>query len=245
MIIQKRVAGFLPSTSGFHFNNTFAAVPDLTITILGKNVSIGNASNGLCGGMVFAARDYFDAGIPIPSDTVSSNKGALFNYIVERLFDSFNLLLPPPPPPPPFITPTPPWGPGPLTYMWLMDPGLPDHETFFSGIWLAPHGRAWIMINEQWPNIKRDIDNNVLSPIALVEIESLDPTKMGNNHQVLAYGYDLDQTNLTIWIYDPNFHDDDGVHLSLNIGDALHTTAVDSFKGDGGALFLSTGVRVQ
>jgi SOS-response transcriptional repressor LexA len=231
MTIQMRVAGFLPSTSGFHFDNAFSHAPDVKITILGKTIGIGDAANGLCGGMVFAARDYFDAGIPIPSDRLSPTSGPLFDYIVKRLLDSFNLLLPPPPPPPPFVTPTPPWGPGPLTYMWLMDPGLPDHETFFSQIWLAPHGRAWIMINEQWPNIKQDIDNNRLSPIALVEIKSLDPTQMGQNHQVLAYGYDLTGTDLSILIYDPNYHDDDGVRLSLSIADPQHTTAVTHSRG--------------
>lgn len=39
------------------------------------------------------------------------------------------------------------------------------------------------MINEQWPKIKADIDRGQLSPIALVELKSLDPTQLGMNHQ--------------------------------------------------------------
>ena len=43
---------------------------------------------------------------------------------------------------------------------------------------------------------------------------------LGHNHQVLAYGYDLDGSQLTIRICDPNWPGDDGVTLSLDISDA-------------------------
>ena len=236
-IINVRVAGFLPSTSGFHFANRFPHVPDIKIDILGQQIAIGDAANGLCGGMVFAVRDYFEAGIPIPPilpvppGMTGPSSGPLFDYLVRRLFDSFNLLLPPPPllPLPPlinFITPTPPFGPGPLTYMWLMNPALPDHETVASNAGLAPRGRARIMINDEWPKIKAVIDSGRLCPISLIEIKSLDPTQMGMNHQVLGYGYDLDGTDLTIHLYDPNEEDDDTVTMSLSIADPQHTTSV-------------------
>lgn len=229
-IIRQVVAGFLPSTSGFSFSNSnFSRVPDLTIDVVGQQVGIGNASNGLCGGMVFSARDYFEAGIPIPSDTTNPSSGPLFDYIVKRLFDSFNLLLPAPPLPPvpgTFITPTPPFGPGPLTYMHLMDPALPDHETWASRVGFAYRGRAWVMINDAWPKIKADIDSSHLSPIALVEIKSLDPSQMGNNHQVLGYGYELDGTDLKIRLYDPNDPSDDNVTMSLSIAQPEQTTLV-------------------
>src|SRR5450756_534411 len=65
-IISRVVSGFLPSTSGFHFPNRFPHVPDLKINVLGQQIAIGDAANGLCGGMVFTARDYFEAGISIP-----------------------------------------------------------------------------------------------------------------------------------------------------------------------------------
>ncbi len=228
----KTVPGFTPSTSGFHFSNSFPSVPLLTINVLGQNIAIGDASNGLCGGMVFAVRDFFEAKIPMWPDTTAPASGTLFDYIVKRLFDSFDLVLPPPPPPPPFITPTPPFGPGPATYMWLMDPALPDHETVASNTLVAPHGRAWVMIVEEWPKIQADIDNGVLSPIALVELKSLDPMQMGKNHQVLAWGYKLDGTDLTIHVYDPNYPDNNTVSLSLSIADPQHTTAVTYSTGE-------------
>ena len=202
------VARFLPSTSGFHFVNNFPHVPDLKINILGNQIGIGDAANGLCGGMVFAVRDYFEAGIPIPSDTSPPTSGPLFDYIVKRLFDSFNLPK------------------GPITYMSLMDPALPDHETWMSDVGLTPRGRAWIMINSEWPKIKADIDSGHLSPMALIEVKTLDPTQMGKNHQVLAYGYDLNGSNLTIHLYDPNSPNVDNATLKLNISDPQHTTDV-------------------
>jgi hypothetical protein len=226
------VPGFLPSTSGFHFNNAFPPVPDLIINIGGQQISIGDASQGLCGGMVFAARDYFEAGIPTPPDKDPPSQGLLFDFFVRRLFDSFNLLLPPAPPPPPFVTPLPPlFDPSPLTYLWLMNPDLPDHETVASNLLLAPRGRAWIMINDEWPKIKATIDSGHPVPISLVEIKSGDLTQMGHNHQVLGYGYNLDGAELALRIYDPNYHDEDTITLSLSIEDPQHTTHVDHSEG--------------
>lgn len=60
------------------------------------SVPIGDASNGLCGGMAFAVRDYFEAGKPPPDDAEPPSEGGLFDHIVDRLFDSFDLPLGPP-----------------------------------------------------------------------------------------------------------------------------------------------------
>jgi hypothetical protein len=116
--------------------------------------------------------------------------------------------------------------------MWLMNPALPDHETIASNIGLAPRGRAWVMINEEWPKIKADLDSGILSPIGLATIKSLDPFQMGHNHQVLAYGYELDCAGVVIRIYDPNYPDDDHVTLSLILTDPQHPTSVTHSKGD-------------
>ncbi len=240
MTTIKVVPGFAPSTSGFHFINSFPSVPLLTLNVLGQSIPIGDASNGLCGGMVFAVRDFFETGVAMWPDTTPPSSGTLFDYIVNRLFDSFDLLLPPPPPPPPFITPTSPFGPGPATYMWLMDPALPDHETVASNALLAPHGRAWVMAMEEWPKIQSDIDKGILSPMALLELKSTDPTMMGKNHQVLAYGYKLNDTELDIHVYDPNHPGNDTVKLSLNIGNPQQTTPVVYSTGETILCFFRT-----
>lgn len=209
-----KVKGFLPSTAGLHFINKFpGGIPLLYIDILGAKIRIGDASNGLCGGMGFTVRDYFEAGWPPPSNTNPPTSGALFDFLVRRLFDSFNLPL------------------GPTKYLHLMDPALPDHETILSNAGLS-RGRAWVMINEEWPKVKSDIDNGYTSPIALIKIKSIDPTQMGHNHQVLAYGYELDGTDLTIQLYDPNYPNDNNVTMTLNIADPQRSTSITYSKGE-------------
>jgi hypothetical protein len=208
------VNGFLPSTAGLQFINRFpGGIPLLYIDILGAKIPIGDASNGLCGGMGFTVRDYFEAGWPPPTDTNPPTSGPLFDFLVRRLFDSFNLPL------------------GPTKYMYLMNPTLPDHETILSNAG-APHGRAWVMINEEWPKIKADIDNGHTSPLGLIKIKSKDPTQMGHNHQVLAYGYELDCTDLTILLYDPNYPKDNNVSMTLNIADPQRSTSITHSKGE-------------
>ena len=216
------ISGFLPSTSALHFLNKFPSVPLLTIDVLEQKIPIGNAANGLCGGMAFTTRDYFEAGHPVPSCKTAPTSGPLFDHIVKRLFDSFNL---------PF---------GPVIYMSLMNPDLPDQETWMSERGLAPNGRAWIMIKHEWRKIKKDLDGGHLSPLGLIEIKSFNPLDMGQNHQVLAYGYDLNGTDLTIRICDSNHPDDDSVTMSLSLAHPERTTTVTYSTGETILCFFRT-----
>jgi hypothetical protein len=198
------VPGFLPSTHGFRFANSFPHVPLRSIGVPGViEVPIGDASNGLCGGMAFAARDYFEAGRQPPPDTTPPGSGALYDYLVQRLLDSFGLPL------------------GPKRYLELMNPALPDGETWLSRLGWLPHGRAWRMAREEWPKVRADLDGGRLSPLGLVKVKSLDPFDLGENHQVLAYGYDLIGDRLTLRIYDPNKPNRDDVTTALSVGDPL------------------------
>lgn len=202
------VPGFLPSSWGFRFPNSFPNVPVRRIGIPGVlSIGIGDAANGLCGGMAFAARDYFEAKVPIPDDAEPPSEGPLFEYLVERLFDSFNLPL------------------GPTTYLALMSPALADGETFWSRLGLAPHGRAWRMANE-WPKIRADIDAGHPSPLGLVRIKSTNPMDLKHDHQVLAYGYDVQGSAVTLRIYDSNHPGRDDVTMSLDIADPARPISV-------------------
>ena len=196
------VEGFTPSTSGFRFPNAFPHVPVRTIGVPGVvSVPIGDASNGLCGGMVFAARDYFEAARPPPPDTTSPGAGPLFDYLVDRLFDSFDL----------------PWGPG--RYLALMSPVLQDGETFWSRLGVGPHGRSWQMVRDEWPKIRGDVDSGHPSPIGLVTVKSSDPFDLKEDHQVLVFGYDLDGGGVTLHLYDPNQPGRDDITLRFDTSD--------------------------
>jgi hypothetical protein len=220
---RARVPGFRPSTSGFRFSNSFPNMPYFTINAGAVNVPIGDASNGMCGGMVYAVRDYFEAGyLAPPPNATPPASGPLFDYLSRRLFDSFSL----------------PAGPG--KYLHLMNPALPDHETDFSRLGLAPHGRAWVMIVEEWPRIKADLDQGRLSPLALIRIKDVNAFNMGKNHQVMAYGYSLNGNDLVIDVYDPNYPGNDYITISLNIGDPQHTTPVSYSTGEEMYCFFRT-----
>ncbi|MGZ6546217.1 MAG: hypothetical protein ACXVEI_12990 [Actinomycetota bacterium] len=207
--MEASVPGFLPSTHGFRFANDFPKVPVRRIGIPGVvSIPIGDASNGLCGGMVFAVRDYFEAGRTPPADTTAPGDGPLFDYLVSRLFDSFDL---------PF---------GPVRYLELMSPALPDGETSWSRLGLAPHGRAWRMINQTWPTVRADIDAGHPSPLGLVKVKSTNPLDLKEDHQVLAYAYDVTGGMLTLRLYDPNWPGRDDVMLSLDLATPTQPTPV-------------------
>ena len=79
---------FQPHRHGFPFPNAFArgrAV--LSIPTPWGTVPVGDLANGLCGGFVFAALDYFHRGRPVPD---SFDDAGLFRYVRLRLWNSFN-----------------------------------------------------------------------------------------------------------------------------------------------------------
>jgi len=205
--VSPAVPDFAPSTRGLHFLNAFPAgtpaLPGLPATVSIPHfgaISINDASNGLCGGMVFAVRDYFESGTPPPPDSSPPGPDTpLFRFLVQRLIDSWNL-------------PT-----GVLRYLYLMNPGLPDHETWFEP-WA--HGRAWVMQEQEWPRIRADLDAGRLCPLGLIRKKSWNPMDLSHQHQVLAYGYDLTADILTILVYDPNNPDNDDVTMTLSVQDA-------------------------
>src|SRR5215468_5515757 len=117
-----RVPGFVPSQSGLHFANSFPHEADVTIPLPGgRSLALGDAANGLCGGMVYTARDYFESGRVPPSDTRPPTPDTpLFKYLVARLLESFSLPL------------------GVLRYIELMSDQLPDSGSQASVAGLGP-----------------------------------------------------------------------------------------------------------
>lgn len=88
-----RIPGFLPSTNGLHFSNShWPSLPIWTITLPGNvTIPIGNASNGMCGGMTYTLRDMFQADVEPPGDTMAPAGSPLYDRVASRLLDSFNL----------------------------------------------------------------------------------------------------------------------------------------------------------
>jgi phage terminase Nu1 subunit (DNA packaging protein) len=218
-MLSERVNGFVPSTSGFRFANSFpAGIPVTTITIppLGT-IPLGDASNGVCGGMVYAVMDFFFAQprlLPAADATSPAGGSPLMNYILARLVDGFAL----------------PWGPLSNAMQYVNFMSTLDHDTTFS------RGVPSIIVGNEWPKIKADIDAGRPSPIGLVGGVWVWPTNiaakitmLGHCHCVLAYGYDLDDAaNLTLHVYDPNDPLADDSTIEMNIGNPAHTTPIST-----------------
>lgn len=204
----QQLTGFMPEQHGFHFANAFPSVPVISFpTPLGK-VEIGNASNGLCGGMVFSALDYFLAKLPIPPIVKPPAEGPLFDGFVRRLLNSFNLPM------------------GILNYIVLMNPDYPDGDEARLNGNFSPHGRAWQTIRVQWPIIKKTLDSGHPCPLGLVRVKSSDLSQLGHNHQVLAIGYDVMDDHLTLFIYDPNYPNRNNLSLSMSLAAPEQATPI-------------------
>jgi hypothetical protein len=81
---------FLPSRHGFTFANSWPSQAAFTQPTPFGTITLGDASAGLCGGMVFAAVDYWRAGVAPPSDRPSAGT-RVYRFIVDRLLDSWHI----------------------------------------------------------------------------------------------------------------------------------------------------------
>lgn len=215
-----RVPGFTPSVNGLHFTNSFPSEPDLSFDLPGVGrIAIGDASNGLCGGMVSTVRDVFETpGLAPVADVAQPAPGSpLFRYIVDRLIASFDI------PHLGFMK----------YYEWML---TPDGDAAWPPL-ITRRGVAWKTIVEEWPGrIQPELDAGRLCCLGLVTVASPNPGELGHNHQVMAYGYDLDAAgNLELHIYDPNTAPDraDEVTISLNLLDPEHATPIRHNVGIG------------
>jgi hypothetical protein len=82
--------GFLPSRHGFAFDNSWPPGPAISVRTPAGRVGVGNAALGLCGGMVFAALDYWRAGRKPPAERPAPGT-PLFRFVVRRLLQSWRL----------------------------------------------------------------------------------------------------------------------------------------------------------
>ena len=176
-----RVEGFLPSTSGMKFTNHFpSGIPIVSIPLpIGRSIPVGDASNGVCGGMVYAAMDLFLAKprLRVPDTTTSPDgENPLTRYVTRRLVDSFALER----------------GVSSNVARYLRLMSTPDRDSFIVD------GVGSVMAHQEWPKVKRDIDAGRPSPLGLVAGRHVSPmdfsakvSLLGHCHQVLAYAYDV------------------------------------------------------
>ncbi len=188
------VPGYLPSTHGFSFPNKWPSEHITSITLPDPfgDILVGDASWGLCGGMSFASRDYFEAHLRAPRQpTNPAGEGdPLFDYIVRRLAQSLNV------------------GDA-ADFVKYADPLYPDTDD------VTADGRDWQMAHTAWPGIRNVIESGHPCPIGLVIGQLPNFTSLG--HQVCVYAYQLTGQLLTLWVYDPNSPLRDDVTMTLDL----------------------------
>lgn len=147
-------------------------------------LGIGDTGRGLCGGMVFAARDRFERGDTGAADAHPPGAElALFKEIVDRQFASF----------------------GPI--------GIVPFRFWLSSAMGTERSRARVTAREAWPEIKAEIDAGRPSMVGLVRQAGWNPLALGLGHQVVGYRYTSDPKRVEIGIYDPNHPGDDEVEI--------------------------------
>ena len=198
--------GFVPSQNGFAFSNAWPDEPAVALPTPFGKINVGNASAGLCGGMVFAALDYWHAGTTPPTARPPAGT-PLYGFVVRRLIDSWNL----------------PAGVA-QYYHWMC---LPDGDSGFEVLGrhvVTDRGLAWRTIQVQWPQVRSDLDAGTPAALGLVTVASTSPKDLGQNHQVLACGYSLSGTQVTVDVYDPNQAGQDGVTIAFDTSDPTRPT---------------------
>lgn len=180
---QARVrTGFVPQRHGFHFDNDFVNVI-ATIPGFGQLTT-----SGRCGGMSYAALDHFHAGVEVPAQqaadfapgTVPPDHTPLADYIYHRQLDSLRV-----------------WS----ARHFLTWSLAADHAT--------PLGKGvtrWTW-EEEIPKLRQRLDAGTPCVVGLVKARKV--AEIGDNHQVVACGYDYAPATgtLTVQLYDNRYHD--------------------------------------
>ena len=172
---------FTPLKHGFHFGNNF--INKIISTSFGKM-----ETKGRCGGMAFAALDYYSSGISIPAHESKDFPNGKFppdgsllaDYIYERTINSLFTLH------------------SFKFFDWTLQKYNPN------SIRKSVSYKTKI---EEFPKLKNSIDEG--EPVVIGLIGARKASEITHNHQVVVYGYDFDdKTNyMTLYIYDSNHPD--------------------------------------
>jgi hypothetical protein len=201
--------GFLPSRDGFAFTNAWPPSPAVTVRTPAGRIGVGNSAAGLCGGMVFAALDYWHAGVPPPGERPGPGS-PLHGYVVRRLIASWDI----------------PAGVA-RYYQWM---NLPDGDraVLARGRRVGTQrGVSWRTLAVAWPRIRARLDAGRPAALGVVTAAAANPARLRHNHQVLAFGYTQAGSQVTLRVYDPNSGPDDRVRIGFDVSSPTRATVFE------------------
>ena len=147
------------------------------VTIPGLGIDL--TTRGRCGGMAAAALDYWHNGLGLPEDSSLPVDGSLLgDYIYARLLNTMV--------------------DNGETFFHFMR--TPDHPTWFNGIGVARATRE-----EEFPKIRAALESGQPCLLDLSQARSIG--ELGNDHQIVAYGYESDERYTYLLTYDNNYPD--------------------------------------
>jgi hypothetical protein len=206
------VGTFRASTDGFAFTNAWPRQPALRLATPFGRLPLGNAANGLCGGMVFAALDFWHAGVAAPTQRPGPDD-PLYAFIVRRLVDSWHIPA------------------GVLQYFqWMTLPDTDRVVTVLGRDIASERGLSWRTLEVEWPQVRASLDAGTPVPLGLVTVASANPKDLARNHQVLAWSYSVAggrDGRVTVGVYDPNSGRRDDVTIAFELGNPAGPTAFD------------------
>lgn len=164
------MTSFIPIQHGFHFPNRF--VNDIRIA------DFSFTTSGRCGGMVYAALDYYNTGTIVPADkSLPADGTTLAEYIWNRQEKSLEDILPD------FVVKT-------------ISPFESDHDRFMWGV--HPQGQLSVL--------KKCVDSNRPVPLGLISVQrGFDGHHqvLGIGYDILGSR----EQDVRVHIYDSNYPD--------------------------------------
>jgi hypothetical protein len=116
--------------------------------------------------------------------------------------------------------------PTPIVFRYLVHRLFDSWNLPFGGLryytWQARSKLTRLTIEEEWPKVRAVLDSGHPAPLGIVYVRSRDPREIWRNHQVLAYGYDMNGEAVSLRVYDPNYPGDDELTLTFetsNVGE--------------------------
>lgn len=139
----------------------------------------GKSERGLCGGMVFSALDFYLVAKPVPRIETLNTNDS--DPVFRYLVQR------------------------------LFDSFTPSDVSQYYRLqhpWCSKKTRE-AHSEQQLQHILNGLDTGTPVPFTLILLRSWNPDRLGENHQVLATGYSVENEYITIRIYDPNYPNQD------------------------------------